>query len=254
MTVSELGYAGPGTTPLLVTTCGAVTEGQLAQARRTIGWVLRRHRAEDVARVRIGVGPNPDGPLVIQVNLDFGESPVRAQAIGPGGFAAMFVAERLDRILDGVRAGALRPRWPDPRRPLLARSTALAPVVRRKRCALSRATVTEATTVLATMDYDAHLFVDVETGMDAVVYRAGPRGVRLARQHRLGLPAGAAPSTLTVNPYPTLHLSEQEAAERLCRYGLPFLFSTDPASGRGRLLYRRYDGDLTSVTSSEIER
>ncbi|QIS05040.1 hypothetical protein F5X71_24400 [Nocardia brasiliensis] len=253
MTVAELGHPGPGTTPL-VTTCGAVTDAQCAQARRTIGWVLRRHRLDALARVRIGTGVRPEGPVLVQVNLEMGELPVRAQAIGPGGFAAMFAAERLDRILDGVRAGVVRPRWPDSRRPLLARSSELRPVARRKRCALSNVTVAEAVSILATMDYDAHLFVDAETGMDAVVYRAGPGGVRLARQHRLGLPTGAVPAELTVRPDPTPHLTEREAAQRLCEYGLPFLFCTDPCSGRGRLLYRRYDGDLTSVTSSDIER
>jgi hypothetical protein len=33
----------------------------------------------------------------------------------------------------------------------------------------------------------------------------------------------------------------------LCRSGLPFLFCTDPDSGRGGLLYRRHDGDLALV-------
>jgi hypothetical protein len=31
------------------------------------------------------------------------------------------------------------------------------------------------------MDYDVHLFTDAATGEDAVVYRAGPSGLRLAR-------------------------------------------------------------------------
>lgn len=47
-------------------------------------------------------------------------------------------------------------------------------------------------------------------------------------------------------------LIEEAAVTRLCRKGLPFLFFTDADSGRGRLLYRRYDGDLTIVVPVEI--
>ncbi|MEU7143937.1 sigma 54 modulation/S30EA ribosomal C-terminal domain-containing protein [Nocardia sp. NPDC046473] len=228
-----------------------MTGAHLAQARRTIERIMRRHRVEGNARVRLSAAPCADGPMLVQVNLDFGDVPVRAQAVGPGGFATTFAAERLDRILAGVTAGVLRPRWPDPRRPQLALSTEPRPIVRRKRCALLNATVAEATVVLEAMDYDAHLFTDTETGMDAVVYRAGPRGARLARQHRLGLPTAAASLALTVNPFQTPYLSEHEAADRLCRYGLPFLFCTDPRDGRGRLFYRRYDGDLAVIAPTE---
>ncbi len=38
------------------------------------------------------------------------------------------------------------------------------------------------------MDYDVHIFTDTTTGEEAVVYRAGPAGLRLARQHRERLP------------------------------------------------------------------
>ncbi|MEV6562093.1 sigma 54 modulation/S30EA ribosomal C-terminal domain-containing protein [Nocardia sp. NPDC051756] len=243
MTVSELRSIRAGATPVRISTSGRVTETQRAQAANTIERVVRRHRVESPARVRISGAPCADGPALVQVNLDFGGVPVRAQAIGPGAFATTFVAERLDRILAGVTAGAVRPRWPDPWRPQLAVPTEARPIVRRKVCAVRRVTVAEATVTLEAMDYDAHLFTDRETGMDAVVHRAGPWGVRLARQHRLGLPAGES-LALTVNPLPTAYLSESEAAERLCRYGLPFVFCTDPRDNRGRLLYRRYDGDL----------
>ncbi|MFG1798196.1 sigma 54 modulation/S30EA ribosomal C-terminal domain-containing protein [Nocardia sp. NPDC049149] len=243
--------------PILVSTHGSVGDGQLAQAICAIERIMWRHRIDGSARMRISSAPCADGPMLVQVNLDFGTMPVRAQAVGPGRFATTFAAERLDRILAGVTAGAQRPRWPDPQRPQLALPTELRPIVRRKVCALSSATVAEATAVLEAMDYDVHLFTDAETEMDAVVYRAGPRGVRLARQHRLGPPASMEPLALTVNPYPTAFLSAYEAADRLCRYGLPFLFYTDPSDDRGRLLYRRYDGDLALIApaeSTETER
>ncbi|WP_433664611.1 sigma 54 modulation/S30EA ribosomal C-terminal domain-containing protein [Nocardia sp. CA-128927] len=251
MTVSELRSTTSHTTPVLVSPRGAVTEGQLTQAIRTIGRVVRRHHIDDVARVRLSAAPCADGPMLVEVTVAFGGVPVRAQAVGPGGFATTFAAERLDRILAGVTAGEVRPRWPDPRRPQLALPGEPRPIVRRKRCALLNATVAEAIAVLESMDYDAHLFIDAETGLDAVVYRAGPRGARLARQHRLGLPTAGESLALTVNPLPTPYLSEGEAVDRLCRYGLPFLFYADPRDRRGRLLYRRYDGDLAVVAPAE---
>jgi hypothetical protein len=43
-------------------------------------------------------------------------------------------------------------------------------------------------------------------------------------------------------------LSPREAARWLADGWLPFLFFTDRASGRGRLLYRRYDGGLGLIS------
>mgnify|MGYP007061293597 CR=1 FL=1 len=105
------------------------------------------------------------------------------------------------------------------------------------------------------MDYDVHLFTDAETGEDAVVYRGGPSGLRLARQHTMYPPGWSwSPSTtippvpLIVNSLPTPVLSEVEAVGRVCEHGLRFLFFTDDATGRGRLLYLRYDGRLGLLT------
>lgn len=36
----------------------------------------------------------------------------------------------------------------------------------------------------------------------------------------------------------------EPVAIRLCDHALPFLFHTDPGTGRGALLYRRYDGEI----------
>jgi hypothetical protein len=105
------------------------------------------------------------------------------------------------------------------------------------------------------MDYDVHLFTDAETGEDAVVYRAGPSGLRLARQRRMlppgwswSPPTASPPVPLIVNSRPTPTLWKAAAVGRVCEYGLRFLFFTDPASGRGQLLYPRYDGDLALIT------
>jgi hypothetical protein len=103
------------------------------------------------------------------------------------------------------------------------------------------------------MDYDAHLFTDFASGEEAVVYRAGPTGLRLARQHRMHPPTPPASVAITVNPHPTPILTPRRATDHINRHGLPFLFFTDPTTARGNLLYRRYDGHFTLITPTHPE-
>jgi hypothetical protein len=79
------------------------------------------------------------------------------------------------------------------------------------------------------LDHDVHLFIDEVTGREAVVYRGTPAGY-------------------DVDPP---RLASRAAVDRLNRGGQPFLFFAEAATGRGRLLYRRYDGHYGLVTSSD---
>jgi hypothetical protein len=60
------------------------------------------------------------------------------------------------------------------------------------------------------------------------------------------------PVPLIVNSRPTPTLTEAAAVGWLCKHGLRSLFFTDPAIGRGHLLYPRYDGNLTLVTPTGV--
>lgn len=237
-----------GELDLAVTTCGAVPAMDVRRAVRAIGRVLRRHHLDAVTRVRVTAPLDAEDPTLVQANIRSHGVATRVQVTGPGGFAVTFAAERLDRQLARLATAAARD-WPDPARPPLARVTAPRPIVRRKYCALLTGTPAEATAVMDAMDYDAYLFVDEATGADAVVHWGDPLGVRLSRQ--CGAPehpAGAVNSLpLTVDTEPAPVLDEERAASILCQQGLPFLFYTDHHHGRGQLLYRRYDGDLTLV-------
>lgn len=241
---------------LAVTTRGDVSPADVTRAVRAIGRVLRRHHLDVPARVRITapapVGPDDrDRPNVVQANVRLPQAPARVQVTGPRGFAVTFAVERLDRQL--TRLAARRGRdWPDPARPPLAEVTPARPIVRRKRCTLLIGTPAEATAVMDAMDYDAHLFTDSDTGEDAVVCWNQPVGVTLIRQSTTGRPTGRGqdlldPIAFQVRPEPAPVLTEAEAVEQLCGRGLPLLFFTDVRTRRGRLLYRRYDGDLTIV-------
>ncbi|WP_228000714.1 sigma 54 modulation/S30EA ribosomal C-terminal domain-containing protein [Nocardia australiensis] len=238
---------------LAVTTRGQVPPADVTRAVRAIGRVLRRHHVDTAARVRVTQPADAAEPTLVQANIRFHNTPTRVQVTGPRGFAVTFAVERLDRQIARLATKQSRS-WPDPARPPLARITESRPIVRRKQCALLTGTPAEATAVLDAMDYDAYLFTDSETGEDAIVHWAQSLGVRLTRQRTTTSPEVIAHASLTTNPLPLQVDSEparvsteDEAAQQLCRGGLPFLFFTDADTARGRLLYRRYDGDLTIV-------
>ncbi len=217
---------------------------------REVGGAFARWRGVETARLRLSIVPGERRVVLVQANTRFRGTPVRVQVSGPAGFVATSAAERLDRSLVRLTESAGVRVWPDPARPPLASVTERRVIVRRKEYALRRCTPMDAARVMDAMDYDAHLFVDAETGEDAVVHWAGPLGVRLMRQRRVRPSVRLERGPLTVHPRPAPWLTDTEAADRLCRYGLPFVFYTDPRGRRGRLLLRRYDGDLSVVQSA----
>jgi hypothetical protein len=112
------------------------------------------------------------------------------------------------------------------------------------------------------MDYDFHLFTDSTTGQDSVVYRSESNGYRLAQADGADgvddadradgaddvVPA-SVPITLSGQPAPRLSLAEAE--QRLDVGGRPFVFFVDPETGRGNVLYHRYDGHYGLITPAE---
>ncbi|NNH71113.1 hypothetical protein HLB23_14770 [Nocardia uniformis] len=212
-----------------------------------VGRLLARFDVTGGVRVRI-TGPNCGfGPMLVQVNLRVARTPVRIQTLiyGPG--EALPVVLRLERQLLALRETWRQRSWPDPTR-LALDAPGAGRITRRKAIALRADEPLTAAAAMDAMDYDTHLFTDSETGEDAIVYRAGPSGLRLARQHHVRPPRASAaasqPGALVTNPRPAPALTETCAVERICDGGLPFLFYTDADTGRGHLLYRRYDADL----------
>lgn len=221
---------------------------------RAVGRVLEHRGITGGARVRLTMADGGDGPLLVQVNLRVRDTPARVQAVTAGVDDLPPALLRLDRQIVRVWA-PWRPRpWPDRTRPIVTAASD-GVIVRRKAPALQRMTPAQAVVVMDAMDYDVHLFTDAETAEDAVVYRAGPSGLRLARQRQMfppgwswSSPGSAPPVRLIVNSRPTPTLTEAAAVRRVSEHGLRLLFFTEPGSGRGRLLYRRYDGNLGLIT------
>ncbi|NQE92330.1 sigma 54 modulation/S30EA ribosomal C-terminal domain-containing protein [Nocardia terpenica] len=238
----------PGEQPTHLHLTGPVTDRDATRIDHALTGVLHRHHLDGVdTRVRVTALPGPDRPLLVQAVLGPGYA-IRTQIAAPADFAARVAARRLDTHLTRQSGPALRP-WPDAARPPLAHTGPTRPITRHKRYRLLTGSPGLAAYRMDALDYDALLFTDTDTGDDALVYRAGPHRVRLARAHLLHPPHQTAVA-MTMNPHPTPIFTDTEAARRLCRYGLPLLFYTGPADTRARLLYRRYDGDLGLVTAA----
>ncbi|MFJ9453569.1 sigma 54 modulation/S30EA ribosomal C-terminal domain-containing protein [Kitasatospora sp. NPDC101447] len=220
-----------------------------------------------VEALRIRLASVADGVLA-QVNAEVDGRRIRVQEVAAG------LGDSLDRVADALRGriravtGAWAPRpWPGPRTaalavPVLPAVPVFAPsdtaevveaagagtsagsrIVRRKEPALVWCSPEAAARTMDAMDYDIHLFTDPATETDAVVYRVGPTGYRLARTVAAG-PPGRRTVPITLSPHGAPRLTEAQAVERLEGAELPFLFFAQPADGRGRVLYRRFDGRL----------
>ncbi|MFI2607417.1 sigma 54 modulation/S30EA ribosomal C-terminal domain-containing protein [Kitasatospora sp. NPDC018619] len=224
----------------------------LAQARARVAAAAAAPGAGtlvEALRVRLAAVA---GGVLAQVNAEVDGRRIRVQEAAAG------LGDSLDRVSDALRAriravtGAWTPRpWPGhragaPTGPDGGPVQALR-VVRRKEPALVWCSPEAAARTMDAMDYDIHLFTDPATETDAVVYRVGPTGYRLARTVPAG-PAGRRTSPITLSPYGAPRLTERQAVDRLAGAELPFLFFAHPGTGRGRVLYRRFDGRLGLIT------
>lgn len=198
--------------------------------------------------------PAVERPFVAKASVDMGTRVVRAHV------AAATEAEAVD-LVSAHLAGRLRElashddatrqegappepgEWrhrdlPSNRPPLYDRPPDGRRIVRRKTYASEPMTPEEAVWEMRLLAHDFHLFTDLSSGEEAVVY-AGPDGtVRLKRSGG----NGAYVDPVTIDPDPPATLTTEEAIERLDTGAEPFVFFLDRSSGRGALLYRRYDG------------
>lgn len=120
-------------------------------------------------------------------------------------------------------------------------------IVRRKTFALAPMTPDEAAYEMGLLGHDFYLFTDSRSGRDAVVYVDGEgrfaiRGEAVPNDQSASLVemVGSAPM-----------LSESEAVARLDLSGEPFVFYLDRETGRGRVLYLRYDGHYGLITATD---
>jgi Sigma 54 modulation/S30EA ribosomal protein C terminus len=241
-------------------TRGAVPEGAVSFAVHWVGSLLRA-AAEPVlfARVKLTMAADPAvaRPAIAQVSADLNGRLIRAQAAGETMREAVEHAcdrlrirlERAARNWEAVRGGRPVPgpgEWrhqglPAPRLPYFPRPPGERTVMRHRSYALARETPDEAVADAELLDYDFHLFTEKSTGEDGVIYRTAD-GWRLALAHPRTRRLGPVDPSVTVSKMPAPRLPVAEAATRLEAVGQPFLFFINTGTGRGNLIYHRYDG------------
>lgn len=89
-------------------------------------------------------------------------------------------------------------------------------------------------------DRSFYLFTDGSDGVDSVVYE-DDGGVRLRRLTG-DVPPELEGFDIEVVEAPSPEMTDEEAADRLDSSQEPFVFYKGSATGRGSVLYRRYDG------------
>jgi hypothetical protein len=122
-------------------------------------------------------------------------------------------------------------------------------VVRRKDYELAEQTVDQAALTMEMMDYDFCLFTESGSGQDSVVYRFGPGPFRLAQLEPQPerIAPYSVPANVLKNAAPVL--TEDEAKARLDATDYPFVFFKEAATGRGAVLYGRYDGHYGLISA-----
>lgn len=249
---------------------GGVSEAEAEYARSRTGAALH-HASEPVLFVRVKLTRLPDPavarPAVAQVNVDLNGRLVRAQAARPT------IREAVDEVHDRLRDRVLQARrgwesmrgarpsdggheWrhrrrPAERAPYVPRPVEERQIVRHKAFGLGRMTVDEAVEEMTTLDYCFHLFTESRSGVDSVVYRTDdPAGLHLA-QVRPRPDSTSGTTAVMVDPQRAPRLTVAEAAERLEAARAGFVFFTSTTTGRGSVLYHRYDGHYGLITPAD---
>ena len=122
-------------------------------------------------------------------------------------------------------------------------------IVRHKSYAIGELTPDEAAFDMEQLDYDFHLFRDLATGEDALIERHPDHTYRLTRLHRSEEVTGPTAISLTVAEHTAPELTVREAMERLNADGERFVFFANRTTGRGNVLYHRYDGHYGLLTA-----
>lgn len=247
---------------------GRVPEGIPALAAGKVRSLLRlAGRPVLSARVTLTMAADPAvaRPAVARASVDVSGRIARAQAAGQTMRDAVeHMAARLRAQLDrlapdwearrGSRPQETPGEWrhqsvPARRTPYFPRSLAARQVTRHGSYAAGRRTPEEAIAELDLLEYDFHLYADKITGQDTVIYRTAG-GYRLAQVAPRPYREHPLPESVTRDEQAAPRLTVTAAIARLEATGQRFVFFADAATGRGSVIYHRYDGHYGLVTGS----
>lgn len=226
-------------------------------------------RPVSFARVKLLEIPSraPIEDQMAQATLDVSGTMVRAQVAAGGMIDAInLLGSRLERRLRALserrEATSIRPAtagpgtWrsgdlPSSRPEYFPRPPSEREIVRRKTWAGDRISITDALFDLYALDHRFFLFTDEVDGVDSIVYEADG-DVKLQRV------TGDAPpeSEVVLLPLDVVHapapaMRSDDAVRRLDAGDEPFVFYRDAATGRGSVLYRRYDGHYGLIEAAD---
>lgn len=241
-----------------------VIEGNVAEAAR--------RRAEEVVRDLAAKAPRPvifarvkltqedsrppTDEHIAQATIDVSGAVLRAQVAAPSMIEAInLVGKRLERRLRDLierrhdantrtpaaepgtwRSGDLASSRPE----FYPRPPGEREIVRRKTWSGERVSITDALFDLYALDHRFFLFTDSSDGVDSVVYEEDG-GVRLRRLTG-DVPAELDGFDIEVVEAPAPEMTDEQAADRLDSSNERFVFYKDSDTGRGAVVYRRYDG------------
>jgi len=242
-----------------VVTKGRVDAEAIDYARQKIDKTLR-HGATPARRAVIHLTHEPDParerPFIAEATIDRDGEAIRAHVGGDAMLEAIdLLDDRLRRRIDESesrkRALIMRHRddgpgeWrhgsvPAERPKHFVRPVDDREIIRHKSFTVAQQTIDEAVFDLETLDHDFFLFRDERTGADAVVWR-------LDGHYALIESDGSAPAPDTVaevevRPIAVPTVSVEAAEEILDGEDVSFVFFINEDTGRGNVVYWRYDG------------
>jgi len=226
----------------------AVIESLVAKASRPVIFV-RMKLSLDERRPR-------DEQALAQGTIDMSGTVIRAESSASSVIEAVDalgarLERRMRRIAERREDRSQRPpstpdgQWrsgdlPSARPTYFARPQEERRIERRKSFAPESSTIEDALFDLEVLDHRFFLFT-ADSGQDAVVFETED-GVAVRTITGVDFPTVDHLPGLAVDSRPAQEMSDQEAAERLDVSGAPFIFFRSSDSGRGSVLYRRYDG------------
>jgi len=258
---------GVGPVEVAVLTRDRVTDRDVDQALEAIATSLRR--VDDpvlFARVKLAMAGDParERPATAQVSVDIDGDLVRAQVAAETMRDAInLLQRRLDDKLEqrAERLEFLRTRgpggepgvWrrgdlPTQRPPYFDRPPEERQLVRQKTLAMDELTVDEAAFDMDQLDFDFYLFGDLATGEDALLERLANGTYRLTRLHRSDVDLGPTAVEVEVADTEPPELTVPAAIELLDATGERYVFFANAITGRGNVVYRRYDGHYGLIT------
>jgi ribosome-associated translation inhibitor RaiA len=261
--------AGEALPPVLdLSTSGEVDDEARHSAQETIVRTIQKlNEPVLLARLRLGWEPDPARlrPATAQASLDIDGDVVRAHV------AARTMPEAIDlleqRLRDRIEHRSRRREqlhrsspshepgeWrhgdlPSHRPGYFDRPVEDRQLVRHKTFAVDELTSDEAVFDMEQLDYDFYLFRDLASGSDSLVERLEDGSYRLTRAESTDVDLRPLATDIALSETPAPVLDLEEAIERLNAGNEPHVFFVDSASGRGSVLYRRYDGHYGLITS-----